>query len=449
MSDYEAIGMVDIRGKRNYQCDMRPDDPTYTCEEGHAASCPYKGTVGCPSSQAEMKAATSNLIVTNYAKWCSSKKFGQGWDHIKQVIFDEGDESYGALANAMQVLLNHKEIEKNLDMDFPGNPEAQEFATWRNWSIYAHATAEIQMIAAKAKIAGLSNPKPAWVKHYTHMRHLTRRLAVLRSANVADWIVEEREEGYQFDPIRPARYSEGALLLRVPNIIIISATLRPKTMFMIGLGKQAFDFQEFDSDFDPSRCPIYYVPTMRVDKRAGGDLTMLWVRLDQIAAKRQDRKGIVHTISYQRQTDIKLASRFSGQMIINEKGDAPAEMVEKFRASGPGAILVSPSVGRGYDFRMAECEWQFICKIPFQPPSKIVKAREHDDPEYRSYQAMQSMVQAIGRGMRSKSDRCESFLADDHLRWFLPRYGHLAPKSFHGFFKESYVLPQPAPKLGE
>src|SRR3990167_9598095 len=41
MRDFQEIGMVDVRGRRNYECPLKPD---YTCEEGYQASCPYKGT---------------------------------------------------------------------------------------------------------------------------------------------------------------------------------------------------------------------------------------------------------------------------------------------------------------------------------------------------------------------------------------------------------------------
>src|ERR1700722_19330581 len=82
LKDFKEIGMVDIRGKRNYKCDMRAD---YTCEEGHAARCPSKGALGCSASNAEMRAATSSLVVTNYAKWTSARKYGMGMQHFQQV----------------------------------------------------------------------------------------------------------------------------------------------------------------------------------------------------------------------------------------------------------------------------------------------------------------------------------------------------------------------------
>lgn len=441
---FGSIGLADIRGRRNYQCDLKSE---YTCEEGYAARCPYKGTIGCPSSQAEMRAATSPLVITNYAKWCASKKFGTGMTNFEQVIFDEGHHSFSALADAMQVVLSAHEINQDLRLDFPRNDYTSDIANWKPWAAKARAQAESEMVQAQARITGVSDPKPSWVRHYTHMRNLSRRLATIATCNPKEWIVDEIEGGFQFDPIRPGRYAEAALLLRVPKIIIASATLRPKTLFMLGISKDKFEFKEFSSDFDPKRCPIYYVPTMRVDRR-NPDLRMLWVKLDQIASRRQDRKGIIHTISYTRRDDVISSSRFSGSMIINQKGEAPSEVIEEFRAAEPGAILVSPSVGTGYDFPRSQAEWQFICKIPFPDSrSKIVQARQNDDKEYGPYSAMQNLVQMFGRIMRSKDDRGESFIGDEHLSWFLPRYGHLAPKSFHGFYKEVSTVPPPPPKL--
>lgn len=440
MGDFAPVGMVDIRGKRNYPCDLKPE---YTCEDGHAARCPKKGSVRCPLSQAEMRASISPLVVTNYDKWTSARKFGQGMQHFTSVVFDEGHEAPAALARAMQVTLSGREINEVLGLDFPASKD--EMVDWRVWASTARAEAEVRMLDAKARLG--SDPKPSWVKLYVHLRNLTRRLATIATCQPQNWVVDELEKGFQFDPVRVARYAESTLLLRVPNIIIVSATLRPKSLYMLGLGKVAFDFQEFGSDFNPNDCPIYYIPTMRVDKNHT-DLSMLWVRLDQIAGRRTDRKGITHTISYARRDEILARSRFAQSMIINPKGEASTETVALFKQSGPGTILVSPSVGAGFDFPGRDCEWQFVCKIPFPDSrSKIVRARQEDDKEYGPLQAVNKLQQIFGRGARFKGDRCENFIGDTHLDWFLPRYSHLFAKSFHGFFRRTEVVPPPPARL--
>ena len=177
------------------------------------------------------------------------------------------------------------------------------------------------------------------------------------------------------------------------------------------------------------------------------DLSLLWALFDRIASKRVgvlNRSGIVHTISHSRKDDLYDRSRFRDRMIINPKGEPPTEDVERFkRLAGQGAILVSPSVGTGYDFNDDTCRWQFVVKVPFEPPSKILKARQEEDKEYVYYRAMQYLVQAFGRDVRSKTDWSERFIGDEQMSWFKPNYSHLAPKSFHALYRRAEVLPQP------
>ena len=439
LADFKSIGMVDLRGRSNYSCKMREG---YSCEDGYAAGCQYRGTAACDCSKAEMKAAASSLVVTNYDKWVYAKGYGMGMSHFSRVVFDEAHQAYDAIGRIMQVVLNHKEIEETLGIPFPTGPATEDMKDWREWAQAAKLVADAEYIQAMARITGVKDPKRAWIKKANHLRNLVRRLGLIGTARPLEWIVDEIAEGYKFDPIRLGKYVESSLLLRIPKVIMVSATLRPKTLFQCGIAKQDYYFQEFPSTFDASRCPIYYVPTMRVDSRAP-DLGLLWARLDQIAARRRDRKGAVHTVSFAKQQQIQECSRFYNSMLVNPQGEPVTSTVELFKSMGPGAILVSPSIGEGQDFVGDICRWQFLCKIPFEPPSKILKAREADDKEYRGYRAMQKMEQIFGRLMRSKEDWGENFIPDEHLDWFLPRYSHLASKAFHKFFRRAAVLPQP------
>lgn len=444
MQDYACSGLVDIRGRGNYQCALRED---YSCAEGYAARCPYKGTVNCPSSQAEMRAGSSKLVVTNYDKWITSSPMrDDNWmGHFEQVVFDEGHDAPDALARAMQFIITPDDIEKVLQVPYPMN--VTEFGSWKGWASGARIIAIDKLADWDRRLASDLSPKVSWIKQYLHLKRLIKRLSVIALGRFNNWVVEEVERGFQFDAIRLGQYAEGILFLNKKRIIIVSATLRPKTMQMLGLAKDRYDFHEFDSDFDRRRCPIYYIPTMRVDVKAK-DLGMLWVRLDQIMSRRADRKGIIDPISYARRDEVLKASRHRDRMMTNQRGEDITHVLKAFKEAGPGTVLVSPSVGTGYDFPLRECEYQFICKVPFPDGrAKIQQARQADDKEYGPYGAMQSLVQFFGRGMRSKDDRCEGFISDDHLQWFLPRYGHLAPRSFHSHFRMVNSVPQPPEAL--
>ena len=443
MDDYASCGMVDIRGRANYPCTLRDD---YSCQEGYATSCPYKGSISCPASQAEMRASSSSLVVTNYDKWISCSRSTDSWlNHFEQIVLDEGHDAPDAIARAMQFTITPDDVEKILQLEYP--MRTSEFGSWKGWASHAKLVAEDKMKDWDRRLRSDIAPKTSWVKQLLHLRRLVKRLCVISAGRHDNWVVEETDRGFQFDAIRLGQYAEGILFLNKKRVIIVSATLRPKTMQMLGLKKDVYDFQEFDSDFDSSRCPIYYIPTMRVDVKAGS-LAQLWVKLDQIMSRRADRKGIIDPISFARRDEVMAASRHRDRMITNQRGESITHVLEAFRSANPGTVLISPSVGTGYDFPGRQCEWQFICKVPFPDGrAKIQQARQAADKEYGPYGAMQSLVQFFGRSMRSKDDRSEGFICDDHLQWFLPKYRHLAPKSFHSHFRMVTNVPPPPEAL--
>lgn len=444
LADFEDCGLVDIRGRRNYDCQMRAD---WSCEEGYAGRCTFKGSGGCPSSAAEMRAASSPLVVTNYDKWMAAKKFGQGMSHFQQVVFDEGHTAPFALARGLQVVLHRREIEEVLHLEFPANPE--EMVNWKPWARLAADTCYDDYTRLRSEItqAG-SSAKSSWIRDMLHLRNLHKRLQTVAAAKPENWIVDdfERGKGYIFDPVRVGAYAESTLLLSIPSVVIVSGTLRQKTLWMLGIPRTAYDYWEFKSEFDPKRAPIYCIPTLRVDHRSG-DLSALWIKLDQVASPRRDRKGIVHTISYARRDEILQRSRWASSMIINPRGEASTEMVNIYKGSPAGTILVSPSVGAGFDFPMRECEWQFICKIPFPHTTKIIKARQVDDPEYGHMIAATNLEQMCGRPVRSQEDQAETFIVDAHMEWFYKRYAHLFSSTFHARFRWLDTVPPPPPKL--
>jgi Rad3-related DNA helicase len=371
-------------------------------------------------------------------------------DHFQQVIFDEGHNTPDAIARAMQVILHAKEIEDTLGIDFPA--PTSEMVDWKVWAVAARVEAEAEMLSLKGQ-AG-PHVAPSVIKRYLHMRNLTRRLTTIATANPNNWIQDEHKnwrgqhDGYQFDPLRPGVYCESALFLRMEDIGIFSATIQEKTLYQLHQGKGTFSYWEFPSEFDPKQAPVFHVPTQRVDKNHP-DRTQMWIRHDQFAGRRRDRKGITQTISFAGQEDALKNSQYADSMYVNERGEAPTEIIEMFKSAAPGAILVSPSVGSGYDFPGRFCEWQFICKIPFQDSrSKIVKARQEDDKEYGPYAAVNKFVQICGRGDRFQGDHCENLIPDDNFReWFWPRFSYLAPKSFRARVKMLDRLPPPPPPL--
>jgi Rad3-related DNA helicase len=377
-------------------------------------------------------------------------------NHFQQVFFDEAHYAPTALAKAMSVVLHPHEINEILEIDFPPAEDREDFANWKEWASMAKEQALALHKEVETKVKGTANPKFSQVKLANHLWELIKRLNLIASARPLEWIVDETAEGFQFDPIRPAKYAEGVLLLRVPRIVMFSANIRPKTLSMLGLKKAFYEFREFRSDFDPRRSPIYWIRTMTVDYRNRHNISKLWLLHDQLASRRRDRNGIDHTISFQNQRELLANSAFSHSMIYNRQGEPSDLTIDQFRETYPGAILVGPSFGTGLDFPMQQAEWQFVCKLSFlDGRSKIMKARKELDKEYGPYHVAQVLTQQFGRATRKKEDQSEGFIGDDHMEWFVPRYERFFTKNFleryrnrvAGRYTDILFPPQPPHRL--
>lgn len=213
------------------------------------------------------------------------------------------------------------------------------------------------------------------------------------------------------------------------------------------------DIKEYPSRFPVSRRPVYMldmVPRVRVDYRMKDDHYKIWLtRIDNIISARLDRKGIIHTVSYDRCQRIMNSSSYREIFMTHERNAKSAnEAVELFKLVDPPRVLVSPSMVTGYDFPYTSCEYQIIAKVPFPDMRrKVDKARKEIDPDYGLCYTMINLVQACGRGMRAADDRCECFIIDDHFKWFLSKYKKFAPRWFVEAVKFVNLIPEPLQKL--
>jgi Rad3-related DNA helicase len=179
---------------------------------------------------------------------------------------------------------------------------------------------------------------------------------------------------------------------------------------------------------------------------------MMWFlrKLDLLLAKRADRKGVIHAVSYRRARFILDNSQHKDRMIVHGS-DTRAYAIDKFMKmpASSGAILVSPSVDTGYDFAYDRAEYQVIVKIPFvDTRGTVVKARCKEDKDYSAYIACQTLQQMTGRVCRAEDDHGETLVLDDNIVWFVPRYRRYLNNWWtQSFRRQNAMLPEPLPKL--
>jgi len=434
--------LVDVRGMNNYPCvplqsggefyDPSEDEWQRNCDRGPCKTgtmCKLRHS-GCHYFDKVRAASSARVVSTNYAYWMAGAK---SLGPIDLLVLDEAHKAPAELAGFLSTSLSHLELRGMLG----SHSGAESAAGWADW-------ASGKLIEVRERmISGLSSYHDrTHAREQRALERIERKLKIIAMCD-DDWIIERTDKGMRFDPIWPRKLNHY-LFKNAKKVIMTSATVRPKTCELLGIDPDELYFYESDSVFPLERRPFIHIPTVRLNHRSSPEALRHWaVTIDQIINKRPGLSGVIHTVSYQRMHYLLAQSQHSERMMTHDTRTT-ARVVEQFKSSTAGSILVSPSATTGYDFPYSQCRWQIISKVPFPDTrSKILKARCKDDKEFGMYLAMQELVQASGRGMRASDDWCEVFCVDDNVGWFLNKYKHFAPK----WFIESYSKKTLIPKL--
>lgn len=431
--------VVDVRGQSNYLCELEAPNPV-TVEQGIChlgVQCLLKHH-GCHYYDALRRAKYARVVVTNYSFWLHAQEHAEGIGQFRMLILDEAHEAPDELARFLAVKMDQQDIA----LVGKGNPPMEG---WERWAADATPGMEQRLVNLQTRVPkqGRTPGGLSWdIRRY---RSLVSRLKSLSAAD-AGWVMDTSEGGYQWDPVNVAARAESFLFRGVDKVLFTSATVRPKTLALLGV--DSFAFREWPSTFSPNRRPVIWVPTVRMRHDGGQEMMRTWVnQIDRIVARRQNRKGIIHTVSYWRAKYLMEHSRFA-PMMVSHTGASTRDVVARFKASKDPVILVSPSMGTGWDFPYKECEYQIVGKIAFPDNrSQVMQVRTKADKELSNYLAAVELVQTVGRGMRAEDDVCETLVIDDNIQWFLHRNRKFFPKWFLESFQKSEVVPAPLPLL--
>ena len=446
LRDFEEAGMVDVRGKNAYKCVEAGGK--ISCEQAacnHGYRCPYKRTYSCEYYAAVLRATNSSLVVTNYSFWFYNNAYAEGIGTPNLLVCDEGHDAPQAVADFLTVNFDRRDADYMAML--PGTPEKLSLSQWREWGQVwdRKLTKEIDRLESLLEAGGGSEDA------FSEMAVLKRQYAQVHTVATMDlgnWVVDVSPITVSFAPIEVKDECKELLFGDIGHNIVTSASVNYKTAEMLGLEEDDFDTVEYPHTFPIKNRLVTHVQGARISARSSGEDFKEWIKTaDRIIGARQDRKGIFHTVSYERRDFVMSHSNYAHLMMSHNRADT-VKMVQRFKYAEPPKVLVSPSMSTGWDFPYNECEFQIIGKVPYPDTrNKITAARVKNDKDYAPYLAMQQLVQACGRGCRAEDDHCENFVIDDNIGWFLRSNRQFAPKWFMESVTSRLLPPQPPPPL--
>lgn len=478
LGDFKESGLIEIKGLGNYECiegtptgrfgDVRREGfradrgLPMMCDEApcQAGAFCAKRDAGCLYYDAYRLASyrSSKLVVTNYAYFMSIYKYGDGLGPFDLLVLDEAHNAVDELGKFVGTELRPAEVEAAR----PGAkkmPAGSDQENWMHWAstLSIDVLAELDSIRAAIKSSERGGAMRARLNHSMlrkakDLRNLLHKLTTIADMN-GDWVIDHMEDErgrplVKFDPVWPGEYAESRLFIGIPKVVMVSATVRPKTAHMLGVKPQDLDFREYPSTFNKVNRPVIFVPTAAMNRRSANAGKREWhMRIDQIIARRPNTKGIIHTVSYNRAREVYGGSEFKDRMLMHDSTNT-RDVIYRFKQSTQPLILISPVMSTGYDFPYDQARWQIIAKVPFPVSTdKIMKARSERDKEYRDYITMIALVQTAGRICRAEDDWGETIIIDNDFGWWMGKAGYrLAPKWFTESVREEATLGMPLVK---
>lgn len=443
IKDFESIGLVDMRGKANYRC---MGNPGHNCEEGTIGKCIFKGSDQCTWNNARQTAMQRPLVTTNYPCWIASNKYGIGLGAFDLLILDEFHNCHSALSSAMRVQISDQEVTSLLKWDWPDLDDVSDMAEWKKWAKVTKARIDTMIQEYKDKLARSDRPSNKLVDDFKKFKALSSKLADIASCRASDWVAQKWEYGFKFDPIHLSEFGERVLFCGIPKVVLSSGTMHPMSLVECGIGEEEFDFFEYFGNVQISKSPLIHIPTAYVTRDSTkGDLLKIVRRVDQIIELRSFWRGIIHTHTHKLRDFIIEYSKYSKYMISNysRNGDVTAEVVERFKASDPPAILVSASVSTGYDFPDEAARYQIIIKLPYPNHhiSKVEMERDKLDPKRGIRQMWETLSQSFSRPLRSEDDYSECYILDNCVQKAMLLHGDLAPVWLPAHYRVMHEVP--------
>lgn len=430
--DFKSCGVVDLRGRQNYTC------PQFgNCSDGRLKNC-MGGVESCEYMDTREIFLKSKIGITNYSCYLSNVLHGEGMGDIDLLILDEAHAAIEELSSALEVRLNHVNnwsIYQSLSLSQPPTGSL-DINRWKSW-----AGKSVEVVKQKSLKCKNDGAELIYLKSLDTLGKNLSRITTMDK----DWIVDELTYTGEtlFSPIWPTSYAEKILFRGIKHILLLSATIVPKTLALLGIPESDYLYVSHTNTFPVSRCPVYLWGATRIDHKSSHDDLLLMVnRMDNLIKHRQDRKGIIHPVSYDRQQFIAKHSEYEEFMYVPRGAELQRDLKE-FRNCPAPAILNSPAVTTGYDFPGSQCEYQFLVKVPFiDMRSPVMTVRNKTDPEYGAYLVAQTIVQTCGRAMRSVNDQVENFIMDRHANWFLTSAKQSAQSKGKGYGGYRHLFPE-------
>ena len=468
---------VTVTGRRNHPCLLPMAGALNLTAEDADCPCELAEPQGCSYYRQWFASMNARDVALNYAFMvrivkANGIKVADGWGTQgedrnvipnpfvgrKLMVCDEGHNLEAALLSADAVEVYQASFER---YGFK-IPQGTDFLSWLQWAtglapVLEERYKESKTALGKALMEG--NLSADGFKEGSRLKGLIQTLANIKDlSGIASHggeqsvFVGRRPFGFIIQPIWAWNRAHRLLFAHAENVMVMSATLgRPGLMARL-LGLDSWDHLKIPSTFPVANRPVFYWPVSKMKYNMPEiDKQKQVVALVTLANKFPNSAGLVHTNSYPLAKYLwEQAARYDqevfARMILSTSSTRVADFAD-FEKNPGNRILLTPAATTGVDWDFLG--WQMIPKVPYGDLSDDITRLRYDyqtdegEPlgkEVYQNEAVKTIVQACGRGVRSATSKCVTVITDGA---FWPLFKYTAADAFPDWFRPAVQWYEP------
>ena len=446
--DFSKIGLTSIKSSNNYTCKYKKVN---SCSEsldeiksldqdnGFWKSCTYN----CVYKQEKQAFNESKLGITNFSYMLTDANYGGKVKPRQLLIIDEAHNVETELSKFIEVIISEKFCKEVLKINLPDLNTQHKAFNWvkdEYWPKLDSHLKHVQVTLERYQKLKVNLDQFATLsKQIQLMESHHKKLSLFLSVhNVDNWTFEEEVSEVRnyrklsFKPIDVSPFAEQYLFRLGCKVLFMSATLLSAKKFAESLGIKE---EEFGSLFIPSpfpieNRPIIYAPMGKMSASSlDVSLPSIARAIESILDQHKNEKGIIHAHSYKICNFLKKNIK-NKRLVFPESHDRD-EVLKKHINSKIPTVIVSPSMTEGVDLQGDASRFQIICKVPFPYlGDKLVSKRMHRWNWWYPFQTAKTVIQSVGRSIRSSDDKAITYILDSDWGKFYDKNLDLFPEDF-------------------
>jgi len=463
----EVPGFESIKGRANF-------GPCLESEAGTDSDCEYGADIldcwrtvdkkengrvvvpaTCPYSIQKKAAQGADIAFTNIAYYATAMRFDESWEPRGITIFDEAHSLENALLQFLEIVFSKNRfkllntaginVSEETFLNLPSEDDWRKPDRWdpkdgRPVKVEAFIEIAKDIVEEGMEVLEMWMGQKKLSKERKLLTNLIENLREMMSnpdKNI--WIAdvfqyprfsqEYSKHGpvrFVMKPIMVRDFTRRLIFRQADQFMFQSATLIDGAQFAHELGIEDWKGVKYRTTFSAENRRVFALNTASLAskgfKEGIGPCTQ---QLEEILSARCLQKGIVHTGSYELQRYLEKHLKPSPRYLFPKAGESE-EYLRRHAESEIPTVLFSPSMTQGVDLKGELARFCVVFKVPY--PSlgdRAVKKRAADDWKWYNYTTAKTIIQSLGRGVRSQDDWCDTFIIDSSFTKLYKSYGNL------------------------